>query len=934
MPAVPRGTVTFLFTDIEGSTVRWERDPAAMRAALARHDTLLHAGITTHGGVVVTERGEGDSFFALFARASDAVAAACAVQRALNAEAWPSEVAPLQVRMALHTGDAGLWEGRDYRGAAVNRCARLRAVAHGGQVLLSSATYALVRDHLPSGVTVRDLGEHRLRDLMSPEHIVQLVLPGLPADFPPLQTLDRQRHNLPVQPTALIGREREVAEVGQRLRDPQTRLLTLTGPGGTGKTRLALQVAAEVVEAFPDGVFFVNLAPLSDPALVLPTVAQTLGVVEAGSQPLRASLHAVLQDKQLLLVLDNFEQILEAASVVSEFLAVCAGVRVLVTSRAALRLRGERLYAVPPLALPDLTPLRPLETLAQYEAVRLFIERARDVLPDFSVTDETAPAVAEICVRLDGLPLAIELAAARVRVFTPPALLSRLEHRFGVLTGGARDLPARQRTLRATIDWSYSLLSGAEQTLFARLSVFVGGRTLEAIEAVCNPDGALDVLAGVDSLLEKSLLGQRVTEDETRFSMLETLHAYARDRLEESGEGTAVRQRHAQYFLALAETGEQALRGRDQIVWLRRLTQEHDNLRAAVVWAQSVGDVGLGLRLAGALWQFWWMRGYLSEGRRVLEELLVQDEHRPEAEVPARARARALTAAAMLSLSQGDFDHATAWCMESRRLGEVAGDKEVRALAACFLGIVAQYQGAYARATALYQEGLALFEELGDAWGRTHLLNDLGEVARLQGDDERATSLLQDALALNQGVGDRWGRSFVLYNLGEIARRQGDTRRARALLEESVRLSRALGDRRNMLTAFMYLGGVALTEGDAEQAMALYQQSLALSRTMGNMEYVAESLEGLAGALWASGDPAWAARLLGAAATARTLLRTIRTPSEQRLYEPRVQAIRAALGDEAFARAWAAGAALSLGQALDDALAERGEPHPHAALQE
>ncbi len=467
MAELPGGTVTFLFTDIEGSTVRWERHPTAMRDALTRHDALLSGGITAHGGVVVTERGEGDSFFTLFARPSDALVAACALQRALAEEPWPAEVVPLRVRMALHTGEVESREGSDYRGAAVNRCARLRAVAHGGQLLLSAATYELVRDAVPDGVSLRDLGDHRLKDLTRSEHIFQAVIPGLPTDFPPLPTLDRQRHNLPVQPTVLIGREREVAMVQERLLEPATRLLTLTGPGGTGKTRLALQVAAEALDAWRDGVFFVNLAPISDPALVVPTIAQTLGVSEAGSQPLSVTLHAFLRDKQMLLVLDNCERVLDAAPEVTNVLTACTGVRVLATSQATLGLRGERVYPVPPLTVPDMALLPSLETLTQYDAVRLFIARAQDVHPVFAVTNETAPAVAEICVRLDGLPLALELAAARVRLLPPHALLARLSDRLTLLTGGARDLPARQRTLRATIDWSYNLLNAEEQALFA-----------------------------------------------------------------------------------------------------------------------------------------------------------------------------------------------------------------------------------------------------------------------------------------------------------------------------------------------------------------------------------------------------------------------------------------------------------------------------------
>jgi predicted ATPase/class 3 adenylate cyclase len=915
MTELPSGTVTFLFTDIEGSSVRWERHPAAMRAALTRHDALLHADITAYGGVVVTERGEGDSFFALFARPSDALAAACALQQALATEPWPQEVAPLRVRMALHTGEAGLRDGSDYRGAAVNRCARLRAAGHGGQVLLSGATYELVRDALPDAVSLRDLGAHRLKDLARPERIFQLLLPGLPADFPALTTLDQRRHNLPVQPTALIGREREVAEVRERLLEPETRLLALTGVGGTGKTRLALQVAADVLEGFADGTYFVNLAPLSDPALVLPTIAQTLGITEAGSQPLRETLHAFLQEKHLLLLLDNFEQVGDAAPVVAELLAACPEVRVLVTSRAALHLRGERLYPVGPLALPEMPPLPPLERLTQYEAVQLFIARARDVKPDFAVTNATAPSVAEICVRLDGLPLAIELAAARVRLFTPQDLLGRLRHRLGVLTGGARDLPERQRTLRATIDWSYNLLTPPEQSLFTRLSVFVGGQTLEVIEVVCNADGALDVLGGMDALLEKHLVGRTEVADEVRLTLLETIHEYAGERLESSGEAEDLRQAHAAYFLALAEEAKLALTGPDQAVWRARLEREHDNLRAALRWARQSGRSDVGQRLAAALGQFWWTHGHLSEGRRWLDEILAM----PAAPDVPSAHARALLWAGTIAAQQGEYQDARSLCGHSEDLCRRIKDPWGLAWSLNVRGVVARQQGDHAAAAELYERSLAHFRTLEDRWAVALVLNNLGALARYRGDSKRATALYQESLECARATGDAWSTAIVLSNLGELAHDAGDGERATALCDASLAMFRELGEKRGMAHVLGYLAGITREQGDLGRAVALYRDSLALYQHVGERSGVAATLERLAEVDCSLGEAARAARLLGAAAALRERIGAPVPPVEQAIVERTRVTVQDALGPE-FQPLWTVGWVLALEQIIAEGL--------------
>jgi predicted ATPase len=571
-----------------------------MPGALARHDALVCQAIATHHGVVFKTTGDG--VHAALESAPDALAAALAAQRALQTEAW-APPGPLRARMALHTGVAEERDG-DYFGPALNRMARLLATGHGGQILVSRATHELVCDHLPPDVALRDLGVHYLKDLARPEHIFQLIAADLPTDFPPLETLDRHPNNLPVQPTPLIGRDAEVASLCSLLRRSDVCLVTLSGPGGVGKTRLALQVAAELLDDFDDGAYFVDLAPIGEVALVAPTIAQTLGVRETGNRRLLDSLKDYLREKQVLLVLDNFEHVVAAAPVVAEVLAAAPRLSVLVTSRVALHLRGEKEVVASPLALPDPQRLPPLAVLSQYAAVELFIERALDVQPNFAVTNENAPAVAEVCYRLDGLPLAIELAAARIKLFAPQTLLARLEKRLPLLTGGARDLPTRQQTLRNTIDWSYELLNAGEQTLFRRLAVFVGGCTLEAAQVICNVEGELawDVVDGLAALLDQSLVQQGDGPDgEPRFTMLETIREYALEQLEAHSEADAVRRRHAEYYLALAETAQPQFQRAERYRWSERTESEHYNLRAALAWALEGGDVEIGGRLAVAL---------------------------------------------------------------------------------------------------------------------------------------------------------------------------------------------------------------------------------------------------------------------------------------------------------------------------------------------
>ena len=862
MPAAnpPTGTVTFLFTDIEGSTRLWERSPGAMAGALARHDRLLRTVIEEHGGVVF--KIVGDSVCAAFAAAPAAVAAALDAQRALTAEPW-GEIGPLRARMAAHAGAVEARDG-DYVGPPLNRVARLLAAGHGGQVLLSGAVQELARDALPDGAELRDLGERRLKDLARPERVFQLLHPALPGQFPPLRTLDARPHNLPTQPTPLIGREREVAAVRECLLRDGARLLTLTGPGGTGKTRLGLQAAAELVDDFADGAWFVALAPVADPDLVASTVAQALGVQEEAGRPLAASLRQHLAAKELLLLLDNFEQVLEAAPLVAEVLAAAPGVRVLVTSRARLQVRGEREFPVPPLALPDPARLPPAERLTQYEAVRLFVERALEVRPDFAVTNENAPAVAEVCHRLDGLPLAIELAAARAKVLPPQALLARLEHRLNVLTGGARDLPARQQTLRAAIDWSHDLLPEAERVLFRRLAVFVGGCTLEAAEAVCNPEDDLEVevLDGLASLVDKSLLRRdAAAAGESRFGMLETIREFALERLADSGEEATIRRVHAGHCLALVEEVAPNTWGSEQARWLERLEAELGNLRAALEWAIDRAETLTALTLGICLEKLWDTRGYLSEGRQWLERAsaLPMDGIRPG------SRAQALSNAGSLAQAQGELEGARA--LQERALAiiravDTEGGRRGTAHVLNRLGIVEYLQGNRERADALQTEALARFRELDDQAAIATTINNLGVTAESRGDFARARGFYEEALALMREAGDTQSIAIYLANIGGIAAVQGDFDRAEALVTESLVLYREIGDRSNIAHSHFVLGSIALDRGEPERAAALLDEGLALARQAGAKPETAWLLLGSGRMALRLGDHQRAAALL------------------------------------------------------------------------
>lgn len=959
----PTGTVTFLFTDIEGSTKLWQDHSQAMRPALARHDTLAAAIIDQHKGTLIKSHGEGDSLFAVFARATDAVTAAATLQLAFFAEPWSAEV-PLHVRFALHTGEADLSEG-DYFGSAVNRCARLRAIGHGGQVLVSRTTFEIVQDALPEKVTLRDVGEQRLRDLTRPEHVFQLLHPDLPAEFPPLKSLDAYPNNLPQQLTSFIGREREITEAKRLL--SAARLLTLIGAGGCGKTRLSLQVAADVLDQYPDGAWLVELAPISDPALVPQTVASVLGQREQAEQTILQTLTGHLKPKSLLLVLDNCEHLLAAAADLADgLLQNCPSLHVLATSREALGVAGEQRYPVPPLSLPDPKKLPPLEALPQYEAVTLFIERARLVQPAFAVTNANAPAVAQVCHRLDGLPLALEMAAARVRLLTPEQIMARLDDRFRLLTGGSRRSLPRQKTLQATIDWSYDLLDGREQAVLRRLSVFAGGWSLEATEAVCADESVAqgDIFDVLASLVDKSLVRSDPQEAEVRYLMLETVCQYTADRLKESGETEAVRARHRDWYMALAEEAELQLTGPQQSIWLSRLEMEHDNLRAALTFSEGQSEsVEAGLRLSGALRQFWVIHGHFTEGRHRLGRALEQTRLRHGAGVAFPvAQAKALLAAGILAHYQDEQETAGKLTAGSLTIYRQLGDQKGVADALHGLGNVAFYQDDYQAAQRLAEESLTIKRRLDDQHGIAGSLNNLGQVADQQGDYAAARKLWLESLMIYRQLGDQKGIALSLSNLGEAACALGDYKAAREYSVESLTIDRALGDQRNVAISLNNLGEALYFEGDYEEAREVYDEGLRLCRHRGHQYGIAsasnnlarvecalgnhgtarafsqESLtlyrelkykKGIAYALEGSASLAHAeeqmergARLFGAAHALREAIRTHLTPAEREENDQRIAFVRETLGEDAFTAAWESGQTMTWESAVEYALGE------------
>jgi len=871
---LPSGTLTFLLSDIEDSTTAWDQHPDSMRRALEIHDEIFQSAASHHNGRLVELGREGDSVLCVFRRPSEAVACALNAQLALQRAKWPAGAA-IRVRIALHTGEADVRDGH-YFGPAVYRCARLMATSSGGQTILSGPTHDLVVDSLPQSVSLLDLGSHRLKDLSRPERVFQVMHPDLPHDFPVLKTLDAQLTNLPIELTSFLGREAELAELKDLV--GKSRLVTISGAGGLGKTRIALHLAAELIDGYADGVWLVELAALPDPTLAVGAFAKSVGIREMPGTPLLQTLTAHLRERHCLIVVDNCEHLItKCARLLQHLLANCPDVTILATSREVLGVPGEQLWRLAPLALPQTTGKVSARELMESEAVRLFVERAwpNQLAPEFD--ERRAATILLICQRLDGIPLAIELAAARAKVMTVDELLARLDDRFRLLTGGGRTAGPRQQTLRATVDWSHELLEPSERKLFRRLSVFAGGFAVADVEAVCVDVGeqSEEIVQLLARLVDKSLMIPVDAGDgEAPMRLLDTLQQYGRERLIEAGEAELYLRRHADHFLQVAERGKHASDRRDDSIWLDRLDSQHDNLRAALQTSQTESS-DLNFRLATAVLALWDARGYLTEGRDWLEKALVAW---PE---ETALRADTLGAAGWLSQRLGDYERAALYFEDSVRI---------------------------AKAT---QQGHVAAESLGS----------LALVRLLQGDSQRAGPLVREAIAIAEGRDDRSATAGALLVMALVAYFEGDFDSARSCAERSLALHRDLGNEKVVAFLLACLATLALDNQDEAMARANLRESLEISRRLHEKVDVAFVLETCARFADARSESALAVKLAGAAASVRETVGAQAAPPWKAMVDMSLESAREALGVAISQAVWREGRALSLEEAIDQALA-------------
>ena len=922
--ALPTGTVTFLYTDIEGSTKLWKQHRQAMATAHARHDQILRESIETNNGYVFQV--VGDAFCAAFPTAADAVRAAVQAQLELHAESWGE--AAIRVRMGIHTGKAEVQQDGLYNGFIVlSHVQRLMSAAHGGQVLLSFTAQELVRDELPEDVQLRDMGQRQLKDWSRPEHIFQLVISGLRADHPPLNAPESFLHNLPVQLSSFIGREHESVEVKQLLSN--TRLLTLTGPGGTGKTRLALQLGEELLPSFADGVWFAELAPLTDASFLSQSIARIFGLRELPNTLILNVVTDYLRAKQLLLILDNCEHLIEACAKLSDHLLhACPQIKIIASSREALGITGEIAYQVPSLSLPDQEQVTQKAVLG-FESVKLFVERASAANPKFHLTDENARGVAQICRRLDGIPLALELAAARIRVFSTEEIAARLDDRFTLLTGGSRTAMERHQTLRALIDWSYELLSDDERRLFRHLSVFAGGWRFEAAQAVC-PN--LDVLRWLAQLVDKSLVIVDVEAQEsgTRYQLLETIRQYASEKSLEVGESQGARARHLDFFLKFAETAGPHLNGPQELTWLSRLETDYDNLRAALEWATK-NDIINALRLGIALHLFWNRRGYHAEGRRLLGEALARLQNLPpvEGEVADQRIAlqvRALNVFGRLGFGVGDVVGSVKIFEEVIGLSRQIGDKYTLAQALSALGYARAFLGDAEGSYRFAGEGLNLAREVGDKVLLGQALRNMASaIVVTHGDPKAIQAYAEEGLQLLRESGARWDLAMALFNMGFSATTQGNYAEARSRFEACLPLFTELRDRNHGNAANSELAHLERRQGHLAQAKPLYRKTLLEWQRLGNRAAIAHELECLAMIAKAQEEDQRAAKLFGAAAVLRENIHLPMTALERVEYDREVNDLRLNMEEAIFAKAWAEGRALTMEQAIEHALSEMAE---------
>jgi predicted ATPase/class 3 adenylate cyclase/DNA-binding XRE family transcriptional regulator len=915
-PPFPSGTVHLLFSDIGGSTQLAQRLGEKYVQVLEKHQRILRDTFTKWNGHEVSTHG--DSFFAVFSRATDALSAAVEAQHALAGETWMDNVR-LQVRMGIHTGEPML-VNRDYIGVDVHRAARICAAAYPGQVLLSNQTHVMVERQLPADVALRDLGKYRLKDLNEPEHLYQLVISGLPSDFPPLKSPESMPNNLPIQLTSFIGREREIEEIQQLLNS--ARLITLTGAGGTGKTRLAIEVTRTLGDRYPDGAWAVDFALLPEPNLIWQSIASVLAVREEPNRSLVQTLTDFLRPKKLLLLFDNCEHLISAcAQVAGIVLQACPHIQVLATSREPLGIPGEHQYYVPTLTTPQIDTELFVEHLSRTEAVRVFIDRAVMVRPAFKLTKANALAVAQICCRLDGIPLAIELAAAHVKGLSVDQIAERLEDGFSLLNVGNRTALQRHQTLRATIDWSYNLLSEKERILFSRLSVFAGGWTVESATEVCLvvEIEERDILHLLINLFDKSLVILEEQGGKTRYRFLETIRQYALEKLAESGAERLVRNRHLDFFIYFAEEAERNYRGDQQFFWSDVMERERDNFRAALAYVLHTDQVEAALRLIAAAFWLWFFQGPWSEGQIWTESVLARASN-----LNTKTGARVLLALGLLHFAQSDYSAATASLKKSLAIWQELGDPWWSAFVLGFLGLAQRPQDLQT-ASHSFEESLRLATETGEDWILAFALWNSGENALYKHSLADAESMLDQSLALGQALGDRMLQNEALRALGEVHEAKQEYGKAVHLYSESLAIVQELRDITNVSHLYFNVGRALQLAGDNAGAKRYFLDALRQSRQLGKKAGEVRALAGLGVVAAADGDAERAVTLLMASRVLFAKL-GLNFPSTQSAWlERHLESARVQLGEEKFAAIAKQAQPISLDQAVQFALGNRAD---------